>query len=60
MTLSSVLQLPATKQGLFQISFRGIKVIGDIALWKKPVYNLNAMVVLLSLFGSESQLRALC
>ena len=58
MTSSSVLQ-PATKQGLFQISFRGIKVIGDMALWKKPVYNLNAMVVLLSLYGSESQLRAI-
>lgn len=57
MTSSSV--LTAVRQGLFGLSFRGIKVMGDMALWKKPVYNLNAMIVLLSLYASESQLRAI-
>lgn len=58
MTSSNVLQ-PSVRQGLFNLSFRGIKVMGDMALWKKPIYSLNAMVVLLSLYGSESQLRAI-
>ena len=54
----AVLQTP-TRRETFQVAFRGIKAVGDMALWKKPHDDSSATVVLLSLYGSESQLRGI-
>jgi hypothetical protein len=45
-------------EGMFEVAFRGIKAIGDMALWRQP-HNDCATNVLLSLYGSESQLRGI-
>jgi len=59
MTLSeNTLQIPATRQGLFQVAFRGIKATSDMALWRQPNSDY-APIVLLSLYGSESVLRGI-
>ena len=54
----ATLRLPATRQGLFQVSFRGIKATGDTALWRQPNSDY-APIVLLSLYGSESVIRGI-
>jgi hypothetical protein len=54
----AVLQRPGTRQGMFEVSFKGIKAIGDMALWKKSDKG-NVISVLLSLYGSEGQLRGI-
>jgi hypothetical protein len=59
MTLNeTILQPSAIQQGLFQVAFRGIKATGDMALWRQPNSDY-ATVVLLSMYGSESQLRGI-
>lgn len=54
----AVLQRPGTRQGMFNVSFKGIKAIGDMALWRKSDKG-DAISVLLSLYGSEGQLRGI-
>lgn len=58
MSGNAVIQMPKTEQGTFQAAFRGIKAIGDMALWRSP-HNDCGTIVLLSLYGSESQLRGI-
>ena len=58
MSNETTLQLPAIQQGLFQVAFRGIKATGDMALWRHPNSDY-APIVLLSIYGSESQVRGI-
>lgn len=48
-----------TKTGLYTAAFKGVTCTGDMALWKKPPYNDSATMILLSLDGSENQVRGL-
>lgn len=55
---SALLEKPISRQETFQAAFKGIKAIGDMTLWRKSQQG-SATVVLLSLYGSESQLRGI-
>lgn len=59
MLCENVATKPLKQDTLYKLSFRGITAMGDMALWQKPLYNDHATVVLLSLYGSENQLRGI-
>ncbi len=59
MSCETVLEKTQKQDTLYKIAFRGITAVGDMALWKKPLYSNASTALLLSLYGSENQLRGI-